>query len=127
MSREIKFRAWDKRRSQMSEVFGLQWDARGVAVDVLDDRDSDNWERSGDFELMQYTGLKDKNGREIYEGDVVTLNSEMRHAAVVKFEDGAFKVVNRNVFEDLYGSYSSPRAEVIGNIYENPDLLKEVR
>ena len=75
--------------------------------------------------LMQYTGLKDKNGKEIYEGDVVKSFLFNRVCTIV-YEYNAF------VVKDLYGSYTRDShyvrgntVEVIGNIYENPELLEQ--
>lgn len=77
------------------------------------------------FILMQYTGLKDKNGKEIYEGDVVRTHNDMASEQVywnneyAQFSKGrVIDGVFSNIHEDI--SY----CEVIGNIYENPDLLK---
>ena len=66
----------------------------------------------------QFTGLKDKNGKEIYEGDILT--DEFESIGVVEWRDGAF-VVNFQItdcFDDLYQMWS------IGNIHDNPELLK---
>lgn len=125
MSRLLKFRAWDKRGLQMIDVDGLAWDSRGIAIGK-DDRDTDNWERSGDYELMQYTGLKDKNGVEIYEGDVVTYRgkTDMMHIGTVKSEVhwsdrkcGFYPMVE-------WFSQRDDGVEVLGNIYEHPELLQ---
>jgi len=77
-----------------------------------------------DCEIMQYTGLKDKNGKEIYEGDIIVtrLNSpdNNEESLVVEFADGSFKLKKENTY------YYFPfllNVEVIGNIYENPELL----
>lgn len=75
----------------------------------------------------QSTGLKDKNGKEIYEGDIVTLNGEweeIEHSdcAIIAFEDGCFRVGDG--YENEAGSYLSDW-RIIGNIHENPELVKE--
>lgn len=76
-------------------------------------------------DLMQYTGLKDKNGVEIYEGDILQFHSYLK---TVLFSDGVFG----SIPADSFGSYSgflplksfSSRAQVIGNIHENPELVQ---
>lgn len=84
---------------------------------------------SRDYELMQYTGLKDKNGKEIYEGDIVLRDREENRAkdlAYVDFKFGAFRL--RRVYGSgmtyTFGSTRfTDKIEIIGNIYENPELL----
>lgn len=82
--------------------------------------------------LMQYTGLKDKNGKYIYEGDIVVEGGD-KHPSVVTFLQGSFQLVHNHynlvgevigVYEQVLGFLIEP-VEVIGNIYENPDLLEE--
>jgi len=104
--REIKFRAWEKDKMVYEDdLFYIEYGA------VMNQ--DNNWI------LMQYTGLKDKNGREIYEGDVVKeefygyiLEVKLPEFLVSNFDDGCFR-------ED--GS-----VVILGNIYENPELLSEV-
>ena len=76
----------------------------------------------------QYTGLKDKNGKEIYEGDMLRIDKE-DYKYIVKFYDGCFVGVNK--YDEHYeqakilGNLFALEREVIGNIYENSELLKE--
>ena len=82
------------------------------------------------YELMQYTGLKDKNGREIYEGDIVdVIMWDKKTTEVVRWDEiGFFPWTATNVHADDLDFYATSRKaediEVIGNIYENPELLK---
>ena len=115
--REIKFRAWDKTEKVM-----LHWDF--IEDDMLPTVLS-----YGDFIPMQYTGLHDKNGKEIYEGDVVLYSSEWGNCEVVwKYGGFGLEVNGVGGFTDGFHSFSTVSAgqkdcEVIGNIYENPELL----
>ena len=171
--REIKFRAWDKRNREM-----IDWETIAVfdmaesltLVDIITDKDED-------FVVMQFTGLRDKNGKEIYEGDIVCdnyaenypsdareyvrehggelegINKNYRvcfggfidnidgYADVPEWEKNEMSIVGWYLQEETgrvslagalyhsFGNYSSFRTnkiyhEVVGNIYENPELLE---
>lgn len=102
--REIKFRSWDGER--MHKAFGLShnpvfW-----------------WEEHYDYPLMQYTGLKDKNGVEIYEGDILRFHIPTSFDYQITWSDQEARWYTG----PLNPAYSEK--EVIGNIYENPDLLE---
>jgi len=120
--REIKFRAWDKRRNRMR--FGndnllislggyLFWDVGYKEPEMM------SKEETNEYILMQYTGLKDKNGKEIYEGDIVqpfyTVAGYGRKQEV-RWGIGVWEPFDENCDSD-----HSSRYEVIGNIYENPE------
>jgi uncharacterized phage protein (TIGR01671 family) len=156
--REIKFRAWDKNKSAMIRN----------SVDAEDWGPYDEWwgpEEKIAFEgleylaeaehliLMQFTGLKDKNGKEIYEGDILAVDNEwaepegsvhwvkhIEHYEVAwgewdggDHETDTWILRNPNFTEDHHELYPgdlcghSEDSEVIGNIYENPELLKPVK
>ena len=103
--REIKFRAWDK-KDGMFNVITISFDD-----DLVEHPNGMMYENC---KLMQYTGLKDKNNKEIYEGDIVKWYNGIEE---VFFGDGKFQA----------GVYllDEKEFEVIGNIYENPELLKK--
>lgn len=137
--REIKFRFWDAKYKEMKNevtLIGLHW-----ACDEDPEVYTTTFGRTykseyqtvphySDGALMQYTGLKDKNGVEIYEGDV--LQSTLTHKQVGKVicENAMFKSIwfKNNPSGGEYDSFLYKvvhHCEVIGNIYENPDLLHQ--
>lgn len=118
MNRPIKFRAWDGYR--MEEVFSLG----GGVVRTMNDNGDTSTHLDREVEVMQFTGLHDKNGKEIYEGDIIR-NWEAEIAKIVLGFDCWLAHHPRKSgvrLKDFF--YSAQNGEVIGNIYENPDLLK---
>ena len=128
--REIKFRAWDKglkRMIYLSEPTVENDDFSGIVFKLRDYFVSAfSSDRIEDVELMQYTGLKDKNGREIYEGDIVKGTGKNPIIYVVEWLDsyGGFAFVDKEKAIPAY-EFLVNFCEVIGNIYENPELLEE--
>ena len=127
--REIKFRAWDKEKKIIGNVLGIDILHKEI---FFSNENVDCYEHTDfkDIELMQYTGLKDMKGKEIYEGDIVKLRAN-HGIGVVKYYDewGAFVVeyIKPRPLAVLGMNYYKEDIEVIGNIYENPELIKEVR
>jgi len=120
--REIKFRAWDARNHKM--FIPPELIHPPLEVGYFDDSGCPKGMNSAP--LMQYTGLKDKNGKEIYEGDIIKHPQNGRNL-IVKYDFGAFvgKWFGLNeyiFFNDMANDEDS--IEVIGNIYENPELLE---
>lgn len=111
--REIKFRAWDERDKEMQMLPRLHRKPDGT---LWASNDSD----STIVPLMQFTGLLDREGKEIYEGDIM-LHDSTGEKFVVRFNEGAFYPENPR----LWG-FSLPNVNnsaVIGNIYQNSDLI----
>jgi uncharacterized phage protein (TIGR01671 family) len=125
--REIKFRAWDQLNKKVYPVTQIVMIGFGKLDGVQIDDGGFRWLNGTDIELMQYTGLKDKNGKEIYEGDIVINYGEwnQEYRTVVTYSEGYFTpLVNVEEGHNAIDSYWSNSYEVIGNIYENPELLK---
>lgn len=115
--REIKFRAWYGEKIGM-----LEPTFNGSINEIFA-------ERNGEY--MQYTGLKDKYGKEIYEGDIVHCEENPVFGAgedfvgVVKFFEAAFWVDRESEERALHLFNENTTSSVLGNIYENPELLQE--
>jgi uncharacterized phage protein (TIGR01671 family) len=127
--REIKFRAWHPLNKEMvypikGQNFGYGGYTRS---DILRDFEDEN--------IMQFTGLKDNNGKEIYEGDIVHYDTEdgvVRAKVVFALSEEENMNISGFVFEficheDYTNEDESVDLEVIGNIYENPELLQALR
>ena len=120
--REIKFRAWDKDKKLMKEVHGLCWDneyEHKLEVEYVYEGEGNDWDYEDECILMQYTGLKDKNGKEIYEGDIVKHISLLMNW-VVKWLNSSWMLENSDKLTENIDFVD----EVIGDIYENPELIK---
>lgn len=122
--REIKFRSYTP--SGMVQIDKIVFKT-GMAYfeDVLRYQSFD----MDEFPLMQYTGLKDKNGKEIYEGDIVRADDCNPEYEQIEFIEGGFCLTNpliKGYPMDINSFYPSVGCmlEVVGNIYENPEFLK---
>jgi uncharacterized phage protein (TIGR01671 family) len=128
-NREIKFRVWDVDGTEMSETFDLSYSTlffrkRSVVVEI-----HHAFSRPDEFVFMQFTGLKDKHGVEIYEGDILHLyypykfygevHKELK-TVQVRFENGSFWFDGGGITDCNWHFYNHSDREVIGNIYDNP-------
>jgi uncharacterized phage protein (TIGR01671 family) len=139
MSRAIKFRVWNHKHKIMAHIDGLIDFCVGIVRHSTIDSE-DGTEVTGGIlgddcsELMQFTGLHDKNGKEIYEGDVIRFyfsiyprGEKMKETEMVDrvyFNKGAFWLENiaDPCYKCLLVDHARP-SEIIGNIHENPELL----
>ena len=113
--REHKYKVWDGKT--MSKIFSLDNASyEGFPYPVVDKNGDCNTDAN--ITWLEYTGLKDKNGKEIYEADIVFVSGS-NNPKVMKFDTGAF------MLEKMYGGPEAYRMEVVGNIYENPELLTD--
>lgn len=133
--RDIKFRGYSNSFNIMFDYDMLQMATAGM-VDICNEKlkvtvpESTNIQmglflptEDEDLVLMQYTGLKDKNGKEIYEGDIV--NYFRDELAEVKFINGCFVIDSKAYTDSFLGLMGD--IEVVGNIYENKEMLKGIR
>ena len=129
MKREIKFRAYSSHNHKMYPVSNIEWDIDGRIWVTADDGKNGIELIDEEAHLMQYAGLNDKNGREIYEGDIVHAYDQEPNrdepdyrgseaTGIVEFHGSMFMLD-----DDIVLDYP-PILEVIGNIFENPELLE---
>ncbi len=121
--REIKFRAWDNKKEcftdyQIMDNFILFFEKHnGCWLSNKENR----------FELMQYTGLNDKNGKEIYEGDIIEVDGYgNKEIYTVSYRYGRYVLETKDLVEGFL-DVDDDFLEVVGNIYEHPKLLEENR
>lgn len=123
--REIKFRAWLLVEERFIDIEYLYRSESGAVTTVVDNN-GNHYEVGTTVVLMQYTGLKDKNGVEIYEGDVVGYrDGEWSFDAVVEWGDHGWYMRGIWPNDNFNFDDTEPRKlQVIGNIYQNPELLE---
>ena len=140
MNRKIQFRAWDKKNKKMYKRAGIsphndlqyavKQEGGGSRYFNFDDLhiEQDSIYYPDDIILMQYTGLKDKNGEEVYEGDVLKWDDTEETGYVEYMEETTEYVVDEwkegNKRSKGHSLSSVDEVEIIGNIYQNPELIK---
>lgn len=136
--RNIKFKAFCKHinkeydeidllyMGKICDVVQLSYGSKGITITVWDGENTAKDVYPGEYELLQFTGLYDKNGKEIYEGDIL-YDSLLDEKAVVAWDKSGCLIIGK-VYACNYSAVSLTRCygadEVIGNIYENGDLIK---
>ena len=131
--REIKFRAWYKPKRVICKVTAVDWLYQKININYIPEGEdyegyNDSWQN---FVLMQFTGLKDKNGKEIYEDDIVIFQFyHVKRVGKVFYERGSFWLIDDPKAEpgtfghQFLSRYRDSKLEVIGNIWETPSLWK---
>ena len=120
MSREIKFRAWDKHHNSMEYINDLYWFEENGIHNFNDDN----------YIFMQNTGLKDKNGNDIYDSDIVKVT--WGSGKIVFYEVKYYGSLGYHYLrdtknkedDDIICIYDYSQMDVIGNVFDNPELLK---
>ena len=118
--RKLKFRAWDKVENKMlfdADPFALHVSGSNEPIFAKSHKNEN-------CIFEQYTGLKDKNGKEIYEGDIVQIDDHILGDFEVVWQGLGWKIKRATGYETLY-VHKSEDCTVIGNIHENPELLDD--
>lgn len=132
MNREIKFRVYDKKLKkymtlkEYQDLHAIEVETDGTLILSPRYRFMDSMMIDTDaFDVQEFTGLHDKNGKEIYEGDILpfTMYDLKTEYYYIVFRNGEFEAINKQDTNFIWRS-AWKESTVIGNIYENPDLLK---
>ena len=133
MKREIKFRVWHKKDKVMVDVASINFWPNGV-LSVLEDFDDAEPQFADSYELMQFTGLHDKNGKDIYESDIVRCSTwhDGEPTGIFQGEvvySGDLGIASFDIRLDHDGEIDravlpAMGVEIIGNAFENPELLE---
>lgn len=133
MNREIKFRAWDidsscihysEDETGVSDFF-FQFNKKGILELMMPVED--DFAEKREAVISQFTGINDKTGKDVYEGDIIKDSEEIYQVVFEEYNAESYLVLgwalknNHTCFG--FGQNDSPVIEIIGNIYENPELL----
>ena len=126
-----RYRAWIKSLKWMCDVTNISFDSK--FVDICQQGDTERCtEMSVEFDeikLMQSTGLKDKNGKEIFEGDIVKMAKDVyskpTYYEVVRHRGGAYRLESKQHGCELWLRHTE--CEVVGNVYENKELMEAIK
>ena len=122
-----RYRAWDTTNKEMfKDTFSITESGQVVVVEQEDVMCPPDYVFVDNLVIMQSTGLKDKNGKEIFEGDIVKMSkdvySEPTYYEVVRHRGGAYRLESKQHGCELWLRHTD--CEVVGNVYENPELLE---
>ena len=127
-----KFRAWDKARNEMNYkvmVGNCDTDDENWTCPIIWIEEKKDWLHFDDYDsIMQSTGLKDKNGKEVFVGDIIKCTRGCPHEVYLEKEYGGTFIGGMPAvyLKDLGEGYAwTEHEEIIGNIYENPEFLEE--
>ena len=131
--REIKYKCYDKKAKKIRNIVEIVFNDKGnvkliwvKGYDIIEQKEIQiKLER--DFILMQYTGLKDKNGKEIYEGDIIQYEDIYKGVVIYSEKYTQFVLKETDIIADeceTLGEFNIKVFEVIGNIYDNQELLE---
>ena len=127
--REFKMKAWLKKEKKMVAIIGIDFNYEYIRYTEDSNLFNENYKTAEfkDIELLQFTGLKDNGGQELYEADVIKFNDGIDDIyGLISYddEDAVYCVSYENVTEHL--SNMAGDFEIVGNIFENPDLHEQL-
>jgi len=123
--KELKIKAWLKKEKKMVAIIGIDFNYEYIRYTEDDNLFNSDYKTAEfkDIELLQFSGVKDKAGQELYEADVIKFNDGIDDIyGLISYddEDGAYRVSYENITEHLLEREGD--FEIVGNIFENPDL-----
>ena len=127
--KEFKMKAWLKKEKKMVAIIGIDFNYEYIRYTEDDNLFNENYKTAEfkNIELLQFTGLKDNGGQELYEADVIKFNDGIDDIyGLISYddEDGTYCVSYENITEHL--SDLEEDFEIVGNIFENPDLHEQL-
>ena len=120
MSREIKFRAWAKKDKEIVEILYLETREDGLVAVLYKDNSKITLGKYA-IKIMQYTGLKDSKGYEIYEDDIVWNEWDEEYQVVI-YDEGEYKLMGERHIQNLYNELDY--IDIRGNVYEDLEIIE---